>query len=129
MPVLSKEALILIQQAYALTVNEPDSVVNAANIKALVDSMNVHLAALPGQPALGAIAISGFLPASGAKGSRVVITGSNFTFPTSVSVNGKPVASFRVNSATQITATLTSTQASGLIQVGTAVSATAFTVV
>jgi hypothetical protein len=76
--------------------------------------------------------ISGFAPASGAAGSTVVITGTHFTGATVVSVNSGAVASYSVDSPTQITATLSNAQTTGLVRVttpgGTATSATAFTV-
>jgi uncharacterized protein (TIGR03437 family) len=75
--------------------------------------------------------ISGFSPASGAVGSSVTVTGTNFTGASSVKFNGQ-VASFTVNSATQITATVPNCSSTGTISVttagGTANSATSFSV-
>ncbi len=49
--------------------------------------------------------ISGFAPASGAPGMSLVITGTNFTGATNVTIGGT-TATYTVNSATQITATI-----------------------
>ena len=49
--------------------------------------------------------ITGFSPASGAAGTNVVITGTNFSSVLSVAFNGLPAA-FTVNSSSQITATV-----------------------
>jgi len=76
--------------------------------------------------------ITSFAPTSGTPSSNMVITGTNFSGATQVSVNSATVASFVVNSATQITATLSSTQATGKVRVttagGTAVSTADFVV-
>jgi hypothetical protein len=76
--------------------------------------------------------ITGFLPMQGAQGSTVVLSGTGFTGATQVSINSAAVARFTVNSATQITAVLTSSQATGKVRVttpgGTAVSSADFTV-
>lgn len=64
-------------------------------------------------------AISAFTPASGPPGISVVITGTNFTGATAVAFNGV-AASFTVNSATQITATVPAGAAPGPISVTTA---------
>jgi len=75
--------------------------------------------------------ISGFTPASGAVGASVVITGANLTGATAVRFNGAG-ATYTVNTATQITATVPAGATTGLISVvtpgGTATSATSFTV-
>ena len=75
--------------------------------------------------------IAGFSPSGGAFGSSVVITGTNFSTATAVAFNGAS-ASFTVDSATQITATVPNTATTGLISVtnpdGTAFSASAFVV-
>ncbi len=64
-------------------------------------------------------AISGFAPASGSPGGIVVVTGTGFTGATAVSIKGSPVASFTVNSDTQLTATISGSQATGPVQVTT----------
>ncbi|MDP9235465.1 MAG: IPT/TIG domain-containing protein, partial [Actinomycetota bacterium] len=75
--------------------------------------------------------ITGFTPTSGPVGTSVTITGTNFTGATVVKFNGL-AASFTVNSATQITATVPSGATTGPIKVknavGAATSSTNFTV-
>ena len=75
--------------------------------------------------------ITGFSPASGAVNSSVVITGTNLVFATNVTLNGTS-ASFTIDSAAQITATVPAGATSGLIRVmtlgGTAISASSFIV-
>ena len=75
--------------------------------------------------------ISGFSPASGSAGTQVTLTGSSFVGATGVKFNGIP-ASFKVDSSTQITATVPTNSTSGMITVttpsGTAASAQSFTV-
>ncbi len=75
--------------------------------------------------------ISGFSPTSGAVGSSVTITGTNFTGATSVTFNGQS-ASFSVVTSTQINATVPNCSSSGTISVttagGTANSSGSFTV-
>ncbi len=77
--------------------------------------------------------ISSFNPASGAAGTSVTITGTNFTGATSVKFNSTAAASFTVNSATQITATVGNGTTTGQITVTTpaasALSASSFTIV
>ncbi len=69
-------------------------------------------------------------PANACVGSPVIITGTNFTGATAVSIGGVAVSSFVVNSATQITATVASGN-TGTISVttpnGSAVSSSSFT--
>ncbi len=75
--------------------------------------------------------ISSFSPSSGAVGTSVIITGSNFTGASSVKFNGT-AASFTVNSATQITTTVPTGATTGTISIttsaGTATSVGSFTV-
>ena len=67
----------------------------------------------------GSPSIAGFSPASAAIGASVVITGSSFTGTSSVKFNGTS-ATFVVNSATQITATVPTGTTAGRITVLTA---------
>ncbi|GAA4352157.1 hypothetical protein GCM10023185_11550 [Hymenobacter saemangeumensis] len=75
--------------------------------------------------------ISSFSPGSGVVGTSVVITGTSFTGALNVKFNGV-YATFTVNSATQITATVPSSATTGVITVrtpaGTATSLTNFNV-
>src|SRR5688572_9895144 len=71
--------------------------------------------------------ITGFTPATGAIGSTVTITGTNFTNVTEVKFNTASAVSFTVNSTTQIIATVPTGATSGSIRVitgGTTVSST-----
>jgi hypothetical protein len=83
------------------------------------------------QAAAGAPTITSFAPTSGAVGTSVVITGTNFSGATSVTFNGTS-ASFTVDSGTQITATVPTGATTGKIAVttpsGTVTSSTNFTV-
>ena len=76
--------------------------------------------------------IGGFSPASGALGSKVVLTGANLGGATSVRFNGTTAPTFTVNSPTQITVTVPVGATSGVIEVstpgGTAMSTASFTV-
>jgi hypothetical protein len=65
-------------------------------------------------------AITGFTPGFAATGRAVTISGANFTGATRVEFNGTS-ASFTVNSATQITATVPTGTASGPIRVTNAI--------
>ena len=80
----------------------------------------------------GSPAIFSFTPGSGAAGSLVILTGSNFVGVTSVKFNGTP-ATFTVDSSGQITATVPSLATTGALTVtngyGTGTSLTNFTVV
>lgn len=76
-------------------------------------------------------ALTSFLPPSGQVGTQVTIKGNGFIGTTNVTFNGTK-ATFTVNSATQITATVPSGATTGKIKVttpgGVATSATDFTV-
>ena len=77
--------------------------------------------------------ISSFTPSSGAIGSSVVITGTDFTGATAVKFNGTNATSFTVNSATQITATVPSGSTTGTIEIttsaGSGTSTSSYTVI
>jgi uncharacterized protein (TIGR03437 family) len=79
----------------------------------------------------GAPTVSSFSPTSGAVGTSVTITGTNFTGATAVKFNGT-AASYTVNSSTQISATVPSGATTGKISVtnssGTGTSSGSFTV-
>jgi hypothetical protein len=81
--------------------------------------------------AVVAPSILGFSPTSGSAGTSVTITGSGFTGASSVTFNGTP-ASYTVNGASQITATVPAGATTGTIGVttsgGTASSADTFEV-
>jgi hypothetical protein len=89
-------------------------------------SINVYLnAATP--------TLTSFSPASGPIGSSITLTGTNLAGTTQVTFNGRPAASFTVNSATSITAVVPAGATSGLLGVTTlpgmsAASATSFTI-
>jgi len=76
--------------------------------------------------------VTSFTSTSGGSGTSVTITGTNLTFCTAVSFGGTAVASFTVNSVTQITAVVGS-GATGMVSVttpgGTANSTSTFTFV
>jgi hypothetical protein len=76
--------------------------------------------------------VTSFSPTSGPVGTSVAIMGTNFTGATSVSFNNVNAATFTVNSATQITATVPAGATTGRVRVvttgGTGTSATDFTV-
>ena len=91
-----------------------------------ISNANFSIATVPGPT------ISGFTPTGGLAGTVVTITGTNFTGSTAVSFNGTAAASFVVNSATQITATVAAGTATGPITVvaptGTGTSVKSFVV-
>ncbi|MCI1188166.1 FG-GAP-like repeat-containing protein [Hymenobacter sp. DH14] len=77
--------------------------------------------------------LTSFSPASGPIGSSVVLTGTNLAGTTQVAFNGRPAASFAVNSATSVTAVVPAGATSGRIGVTTlpgmsTTSATNFTI-
>jgi hypothetical protein len=73
----------------------------------------------------GAPGIGSFTPTSGAVGSVVTITGSNFAEVTAVRFNGFDSSTFTVDSLTQITATVPTTANTGPVTVVTASRGTA----
>ncbi|WP_201987337.1 IPT/TIG domain-containing protein [Hymenobacter rubidus] len=91
------------------------------------DISNANFTIVPGTGP----AITSFTPTGGPVGTTVVITGTNFTGATDVSINGT-AATFTVTSATTISATVAAGTTSGLVSVttpgGIAVSATPFVV-
>jgi len=97
---------------------------------AMTTSSAVEFSVLSGD---GSPVISSFSPASGAAGTSVKITGSNFSGVTAVRFNGSPSTSYTVNSLTQITVIVPGAATSGKISVsnvfGTGTSATDFVVV
>jgi hypothetical protein len=80
----------------------------------------------------GEPAIASFAPTSGAVGTVVTITGSNFAEVTAVRFNGFNATTYTVDSLTQITATVPTTASTGAVTVatprGTAASSTNFTI-
>jgi uncharacterized protein (TIGR03437 family) len=92
---------------------------------------NVTLGLVQVEGATSAPTITSFAPTSGPVGTSVTITGTNFTGATSVKFNGVS-ATFIVNSATKITATVPTGATTGAITVttpgGTATSTSNFTV-
>jgi IPT/TIG domain len=92
---------------------------------------NVTLGLVQIEGATSAPTITSFSPTSGPVGAKVTINGTNFTGATSVKFNGV-TATFVVNSATKITATVPTGATTGRITVttagGTATSTSDFTV-
>ena len=68
---------------------------------------------------VGSPTVTGFSPTSGGNGTRITITGSNFTCATSVEIGGTSVTEFTVVSDTQITAVVAE-NSDGRISVTTA---------
>jgi hypothetical protein len=97
---------------------------------AVTTSSQVEFSVLSGD---GSPSISSFSPASGAVGTSVTITGSNFSGVTAVSFNGSASTTYTVDSLTQITAIVPGAATSGKISVtnsfGTGTGATDFVVV
>ena len=97
------------------------AVPSAATDGNIVVSEGADMVTVPGgafnvAPATACPTISSFAPTSGAVGTSVVITGTNFTGATAVRFN-QTSATFTVNSATQITATVPSGATTGPIRV------------
>jgi hypothetical protein len=80
----------------------------------------------------GGPAITSFTPTFGPAGTKVTITGTSFTGATTVKIGTKADPTFKIDSATQITATVQNGAQSGPVSVttanGTATSSTNFTV-
>jgi len=129
-----------IPNTYPVTKTWPNYVTSAAEIE--VDTGFTFFTALP--PDIAAVfrnkvdgqtnpppAIFAFSPTSGAVGTNVIITGTNFSSATAVTFSGTP-ATFNINSTTQIVATVPVNAGSGFVSVttpsGTAISADSFTV-
>jgi hypothetical protein len=76
--------------------------------------------------------VTAFTPTSGAAGTSVTVTGTNFTGTTSVAFNGTNASGFTVNSDTQITVAVPNGATTGAISVtnpaGTGTSSASFTV-
>ena len=117
------------QVASALTSNATSGVVKSPGTGS--PNRLLYEAFIGGGTTTPAPAINGFSPASGAVGTTVTITGTNFTGATSVTFNGQG-ASFSIVSDTQINASVPNCSSTGAISVttggGTATSGSSFTV-
>ena len=113
----------------SMTVTVPSTTVGAGTI---VVTNTVGSAVASFNVTAAGPTITSFAPTSGAVGTSVVITGTNFTAITSVRFFNGKTATYVVNSTTQITATVPSGATTGQIQVtnatGTGTSAGVFTV-
>jgi hypothetical protein len=100
--------------ATSYTVNNANQITAVAP-PGVAGTVNVRVTTLGGQSAVGPAnqftysaaagpSLSNLNPNTGAAGTSVIITGTNFTGATGVSFGGVPATSFVVNSATQITA-------------------------
>lgn len=80
----------------------------------------------------GAATIASITPQSGPTGTVIILVGSGFTGTSSVSLNGKAMTTFTINSDKQITATVPPDATTGTIQVtnpsGSSSSSSTFTV-
>ena len=99
-----------------------------------VGSFDEHLYAICDSASTIRSTITSFTPTSGATGTVVTITGTNFTGATAVAFCGMPALSFTVDNDTQITALVGAGAATGAIEpitvttpVDTAISTTNFT--
>jgi hypothetical protein len=100
----------------------PITVVGLAGNAVSVDSFTV----------IGAPTITRFTPSSGAAGTTVTLTGTDFTGATAVTIGAVPVESFAVVDSTTITAVVPSNGISGTIKVttpgGSATTPTSFSI-
>ena len=106
------------------------AVVGAGATGDVVLTTPVVTSTLPGAfTFIPAPALTGFTPTSGATGTTVTITGTNFSNASTVTLGGTPVLSFTVNSATSITAIVAggSTGAVSVTTPGGVTSLTGFT--
>jgi hypothetical protein len=96
-----------------------------------VDALSTQLAVINLAPSTTSPTVTGFLPASGAVGASITITGTLFTKASAVTFNGTP-ASFQVINATTIMAVVPVGATTGPVAVtnsaGTGTSAATFTV-
>jgi len=97
------------------TANTFSFTVRATDVNNCTGERAYSLAINPAPPSCPAV--SGIAPANGAVGASVVITGTNLTGVTAVKFNNNVTASFTVNSATQITATVPAGAATGPITI------------
>jgi hypothetical protein len=78
-----------------------------------------HATIQSGQPFYCKPTFTGFNPPNGSVGTSVTITGTSLTGATAVSFGGIAATAFKVNSNTQITATVPSKAKTGKIKVTT----------
>ncbi len=81
----------------------------ATALRARIDSSSTAPTPVP--------VVSGFSPPSGAAGAAVIITGSGFTAASGVTFGGTSASSFTVDADTQLTATVPTGAATGVIAV------------
>ena len=111
---------------------------STATITALVPAPGTNavfrgVAFAPAAPAAAAPTITSFSPTSGAVGTTVTITGTDFTGATALTLNGVAITGFTVVNATTITFVVPAGATSGTLAVttpgGTATSTGTFTVI
>ena len=120
----SLAASVTINAAASSTETDPDNNDNVAgNSDGTNANANNAITLLVAPPT-----IASFTPNSGAVGTSVVITGTNFSSATSVSFGGTSTTAFTINSPTQITLNVPTGASSGVVSVvtpgGTATGAT-----
>jgi hypothetical protein len=135
---LSGASVTIGGKAAVVTSNTAGSIVTSVPSGVTAGIVSIVVTTASGSDSIGftvtttaAPTITSFTPTSGPVGTIVKITGTNFTGATSVTFNNV-AATFTVNSATQITATVPATATTGKIGVttpnGTATSGKNFTV-